>query len=181
MGSTRSSALPSSQARAALMTASNASGHLPASQVRPASIWSEARTASRSIRIRSRSGAVAWWRWRLDMMMVMLVPSDRGWGETGPSGCCITSAARSILLAWPILISNWMAIVEVGRLSRRVALCDPEMMNRCLHYARAEDHLLLQRALTAAVQGAVHALALFSTAPPTPAEHAVVPVFPMRK
>jgi hypothetical protein len=42
---------------------------------------------------------------------------------------------------------------------------------------RDKDHVL-QRVLAASAEHAVHAVALFSTATPIPAEHAIVPVFP---
>jgi SAM-dependent methyltransferase len=54
---------------------------------------------------------------------------------------------------------------------------DLVIMNGCLHYVRDKSHVL-QRVLAASAENAVHAVALFSTATPVPAEHAVVPVFP---
>lgn len=54
---------------------------------------------------------------------------------------------------------------------------DLVVMNGCLHYARDKSHVL-RRVLAASTENAVHAVALFSTATPVPAEHAVVPVFP---
>jgi SAM-dependent methyltransferase len=57
------------------------------------------------------------------------------------------------------------------------ACYDLVIMNGCLHYVRDKRHVL-QRVLAASTADAVHAVALFSTATPVPAEHAVVPVFP---
>ena len=54
---------------------------------------------------------------------------------------------------------------------------DLVIMNGCLHYVRDKIQVL-QRVLAASTENAVHAVALFSTATPVPAEHAVVPVFP---
>jgi SAM-dependent methyltransferase len=54
---------------------------------------------------------------------------------------------------------------------------DLVIMNGCLHYVNDKAHVL-QRVLAASAENAVHAIALFSTATPVPAEHAVVPVFP---
>jgi SAM-dependent methyltransferase len=54
---------------------------------------------------------------------------------------------------------------------------DMVIMNGCLHYVRDKIQVL-QRVLAASAENAVHAVALFSTATPVPAEHAVVPVFP---
>lgn len=54
---------------------------------------------------------------------------------------------------------------------------DIVLMNGCLHYVRDKTGVL-RRAATASTDDAVHAVALFSTATPVPAEHAVVPVFP---
>jgi SAM-dependent methyltransferase len=54
---------------------------------------------------------------------------------------------------------------------------DLVIMNGCLHYVRDKKHVL-QRVLAASAENAVHAVALFSTATPVPAEHAVVPVSP---
>jgi 2-polyprenyl-3-methyl-5-hydroxy-6-metoxy-1,4-benzoquinol methylase len=54
---------------------------------------------------------------------------------------------------------------------------DLVIMNGCLHYVRDKNYVL-QRVLAASAKNAVHAIALFSTATPVPAEHAVVPVFP---
>jgi len=50
-------------------------------------------------------------------------------------------------------------------------------MNGCLHYVRDKSRML-RRVLAASAGDAVHAVAVFSTATPVPAEHAVVPVFP---
>ena len=54
---------------------------------------------------------------------------------------------------------------------------DVVLMNGCLHYVRDKSGVL-SRALAVSAAGAVHAVAVFSTATPVPAEHAVVPVFP---
>lgn len=54
---------------------------------------------------------------------------------------------------------------------------DIVLMNGCLHYIR-DKRGVLTRAAAASVADAVHAVALFSTATPVPAEHAAVPVFP---
>ena len=54
---------------------------------------------------------------------------------------------------------------------------DLVLMNGCLHYIRDKEHVL-RTALMASAPGAVHAVALFSTATAVPAEHAVIPVFP---
>jgi len=57
---------------------------------------------------------------------------------------------------------------------------DVVLMNGCLHYVRDKSRVLRQ-VLAVSAAGAVHAVAVFSTATPVPAEHAVVPVFPMRR
>ncbi|WP_194892370.1 class I SAM-dependent methyltransferase [Catenulispora pinisilvae] len=54
---------------------------------------------------------------------------------------------------------------------------NPVLMNGSLHYV-ADKLAVLSKVLQASVPGAVHAVALFSTATPMPAEHTVVPVFP---
>lgn len=54
---------------------------------------------------------------------------------------------------------------------------DVVLMNGCLHYVRDKRHVL-RRVLAASAADAVHAVAVFSTATPVPAEHAMVPVFP---
>jgi 2-polyprenyl-3-methyl-5-hydroxy-6-metoxy-1,4-benzoquinol methylase len=54
---------------------------------------------------------------------------------------------------------------------------DLVLMNGCLHYVRDKSHVL-RRALAVSNADPVHAVALFSTATPVPAEHAEVPVFP---
>jgi len=54
---------------------------------------------------------------------------------------------------------------------------DLVIMNGCLHYVRDKEPVL-RRVLAASAADAVHAVALFSTATPVPAEYAVVPVFP---
>jgi SAM-dependent methyltransferase len=54
---------------------------------------------------------------------------------------------------------------------------DVVLMNGCLHYVRDKSRML-RRVLDASTADAVHAVAVFSTATPVPAEHAVVPVFP---
>jgi SAM-dependent methyltransferase len=54
---------------------------------------------------------------------------------------------------------------------------DVVLMNGCLHYVSAKSRIL-RRVLHASAADAVHAVAVFSTATPIPAEHAVVPVFP---
>jgi SAM-dependent methyltransferase len=51
---------------------------------------------------------------------------------------------------------------------------DVVLMNGCLHYVRDKSRVL-SRVIAVS---AVHAVAVFSTATPVPAEHAVVPVFP---
>jgi hypothetical protein len=51
------------------------------------------------------------------------------------------------------------------------------LMNGSLHYVRDKD-ALLTRIAGASAPYAVHAVALFSTATPVPAGHAVIPVFP---
>ena len=50
-------------------------------------------------------------------------------------------------------------------------------MNGCLHYVRDKNGVLT-RVRAASTADAVHALAVFSTATPVPAGHAVIPVFP---
>jgi len=54
---------------------------------------------------------------------------------------------------------------------------DLVLMNGSLHYVR-DKHSVLHRVLSASAHDAVHAVAVFSTATPVPAEHAVIPVFP---
>jgi SAM-dependent methyltransferase len=54
---------------------------------------------------------------------------------------------------------------------------DIVLMNGCLHYVRDKDSVLARVAAVSAAD-AVHAVALFSTATPVPAEHAAIPVFP---
>jgi SAM-dependent methyltransferase len=54
---------------------------------------------------------------------------------------------------------------------------DVVLMNGCLHYLRDKSRML-RRVLDVSAADAVHAVAVFSTATPVPAEHAVVPVFP---
>jgi SAM-dependent methyltransferase len=54
---------------------------------------------------------------------------------------------------------------------------DVVLMNGCLHYVRDKSRML-RRVPAASAGDAVHAVAVFSTATPVPAEHAVVPVFP---
>lgn len=54
---------------------------------------------------------------------------------------------------------------------------DLVLMNGCLHYVR-DKNSVLRRLLAASTTDGVHAIAVFSTATPVPAEHAVVPVFP---
>jgi SAM-dependent methyltransferase len=54
---------------------------------------------------------------------------------------------------------------------------DVVLLNGSLHYAR-DKHSVLVRAEAASAPGAVHALAVFSTASPLPPPHTVVPVFP---
>jgi SAM-dependent methyltransferase len=51
------------------------------------------------------------------------------------------------------------------------------LMNGCLHYVRDKLNVL-RRAMAASTGDAVHAVSLFSTATPIPAEHNAVPVFP---
>jgi 2-polyprenyl-3-methyl-5-hydroxy-6-metoxy-1,4-benzoquinol methylase len=51
------------------------------------------------------------------------------------------------------------------------------LMNGCLHYVR-DKVSVLRRILAASAPDAVHAVAVFSTATPVPAGHAVIPVFP---
>jgi hypothetical protein len=55
--------------------------------------------------------------------------------------------------------------------------CEKIKRNGCLHYVRDKSRML-RRVLAASAGDAVHAVAVFSTATPVPAEHAVVPVFP---
>jgi SAM-dependent methyltransferase len=57
------------------------------------------------------------------------------------------------------------------------AAYDLVLMNGCLHYVRDKGSVLC-RTLVASTADAVHAVAVFSTASPVPAEHAVIPVFP---
>jgi len=57
------------------------------------------------------------------------------------------------------------------------ACYDLVVMNGCLHYVQDKEQVLRQ-VLGASAPDAVHAIALFSTVTPVPAEHAVVPVFP---
>jgi hypothetical protein len=54
---------------------------------------------------------------------------------------------------------------------------DLVLMNGCLHYVRDKIRVL-RKVLAASAADAIHAVAVFSTATPVPAEHAVVPVFP---
>ena len=54
---------------------------------------------------------------------------------------------------------------------------DVVLMNGCLHFIRDKSRML-RRVFDASAADAVHAVAVFSTATPIPAEHAVVPVFP---
>lgn len=54
---------------------------------------------------------------------------------------------------------------------------DLVLMNGSLHYL-ADKAAVLAAVLAASAPAAIHAVSLFSTASPTPAEHAVVPVFP---
>lgn len=65
--------------------------------------------------------------------------------------------------------------VETARLP--AGRYDIVLMNGSLHYVR-DKISVLRRAEAASVPDAVHAVALFSTATPVPAEHSVVPVFP---
>ena len=65
-----------------------------------------------------------------------------------------------------------METVDLSRSSYDLVL-----MNGCLHYIRDKSRML-RRVLAASAADAVHAVAVFSTATPVPAEHAVVPVFP---
>lgn len=51
------------------------------------------------------------------------------------------------------------------------------LMNGCLHYVRDKDSVLA-RVARVSTTDAIHAIALFSTATPVPAEHAAIPVFP---
>jgi SAM-dependent methyltransferase len=57
------------------------------------------------------------------------------------------------------------------------AAYDLVLMNGSLHYVHDKESVL-RRVLLASTADAVHAVALFSTASPVPAEHAVIPVFP---
>lgn len=54
---------------------------------------------------------------------------------------------------------------------------DVVLMNGCLHYIR-DKTAVLEHAMAASTSDAVHAVSLFSTATPVPAEHAAIPVFP---
>jgi 2-polyprenyl-3-methyl-5-hydroxy-6-metoxy-1,4-benzoquinol methylase len=54
---------------------------------------------------------------------------------------------------------------------------DLVLMNGSLHYVR-DKHNVLKQVTAASTPDAVHAIAVFSTATPVPAEHAVIPVFP---
>jgi SAM-dependent methyltransferase len=54
---------------------------------------------------------------------------------------------------------------------------DLVLMNGSLHYVRDKGELL-RRVLAVSAPDAVHAVSVFSTATPVPAEHAVIPVFP---
>ena len=54
---------------------------------------------------------------------------------------------------------------------------DVVLMNGCLRYV-CDKSRVLSRALAVSAADAVHAVAVFSTAAPVPAEHAVIPVFP---
>ena len=65
--------------------------------------------------------------------------------------------------------------IETAGLTR--AAYDLVLMNGCLHYTRGRKDVL-DRVLAASAAGAIHAVAVFSTATPVPAEHAVIPVFP---
>lgn len=60
------------------------------------------------------------------------------------------------------------------------ACYDIVIMNGCLHYVQDKDQVL-RRVITASAFDALHAVALFSTATPLSAEHALVPVFPDRE
>jgi hypothetical protein len=65
--------------------------------------------------------------------------------------------------------------IETARLTG--APYDLVLMNGSLHYVR-DKHAVLRRVLDASAADAVHAVAVFSTATPVPAEHTVIPVFP---
>jgi SAM-dependent methyltransferase len=54
---------------------------------------------------------------------------------------------------------------------------DVVLMNGCLHYVHDKSGVLA-RVTAASAADAVHAVAVFSTATPVPAEHAVIPAFP---
>ncbi len=57
------------------------------------------------------------------------------------------------------------------------ATYDLVLMNGSLHYVRDKESVL-RRVLLASAPDAVHAVTVFSTATPVPAEHAAIPVFP---
>jgi SAM-dependent methyltransferase len=65
--------------------------------------------------------------------------------------------------------------IETAELA--AACYDLVLMNGCLHYVRDKEPVL-RRVLAASAPSTVHAVAVFSTATPIPAEHAVIPVFP---
>jgi SAM-dependent methyltransferase len=54
---------------------------------------------------------------------------------------------------------------------------DLVLMNGCLHYVPGKERVL-RRVTRASAADAVHVAAVFSTATPVPAEHAVIPVYP---
>jgi SAM-dependent methyltransferase len=64
--------------------------------------------------------------------------------------------------------------IETARLA---GTYDVVLMNGCLHYVRDKSSVLT-RVTAASAADAVHAVAVFSTATPIPAEHAVIPAFP---
>jgi SAM-dependent methyltransferase len=73
----------------------------------------------------------------------------------------------------PVTVRN--EAIETAELDP--AVYDLVLMNGCLHYVRDKESVL-RRMLVASTADAVHAVAMFSTASPVPAEHTVIPVFP---
>ena len=91
--------------------------------------------------------------------------------EVSPVAC---EKAERFARAQGVTISVRNEPIEAAALT---GAYDLVLMNGCLHYVRDKEHVL-RAALAASAPGAVHAVALFSTATAVPAEHAVIPVFP---
>jgi hypothetical protein len=88
------------------------------------------------------------------------------------------SRAAGVAMAFKLIESaqtRWRAV----NASHLIALvrAGAVFKNGCLHYVRDKSRVL-HRVRAASAADAVHAVAVFSTATPVPAAHAVVPVFP---